>query len=144
MSRLVRTCALLSIAASAIAGKLQGQTLTGIVKEDSTERPLAGAEIAIDGSNQPTRSAANGRFVMADVSQGLQRIHVRLLGYRPVDMLVTITAGQTRALDILLVRMPVALDTIAVTGRPTLGVGAGLEAFEERRRLGFGKFVDST
>lgn len=127
-----------------LAGQLNGQSLVGIVREDSTQRPLEGVEIGDDRRSQVTRSSTSGRYLLANLPDGLQRIHVRLLGYRPVDMLVTITAGQTRSMDIVLVRMPVALDTFAVKERSTLGVGAGFEAFDERRRLGFGKFVDST
>ena len=127
-----------------LAGRLSGQSLTGIVREDSTERPLAGVEITDDRRGIVARSSANGRYALPNLSEGLQRIHVRLLGYRPVDMLVRITAGQSKSMDIVLVRMPVALDTVAVKERSTLGVGVGFEAFDERRRLGFGKFVDST
>jgi hypothetical protein len=132
------------IAMLILAERSSGQALSGIVREDSTERPLAGVDIALDRNDRATRSTSTGRYLFSDLPEGLQRIHVRLLGYRPVDMLVTITAGQTKSMDIVLVRMPVALDTVAVTDRSMRGVGAGFEAFEERRRLGFGKFVDST
>jgi hypothetical protein len=57
--------------------------------------------------------------------------------------MVQLVAGEARQTDVVLERIPQMLDTIKVKERP-LVVGIGLAAFEERRRLGFGKFFDST
>jgi len=142
--RLLRIASVALITSTTFAANLRGQALTGTVKEDSTQRALEGAEISLESGNPRTRSAASGRYLLDNLREGRQRIHVRLLGFRPVDMLVSVAAGETKVMDITLVRMPVALDTVATTERSTLGVGVGFEAFDERRRLGFGKFVDST
>jgi hypothetical protein len=43
-----------------------------------------------------------------------------------------------------MVKEPVTLAPITVTEAPKAPRGAGFEAFEERRRFGFGNFIDST
>ncbi|MGH7560296.1 MAG: TonB-dependent receptor plug domain-containing protein [Gemmatimonadales bacterium] len=69
----------------------------------------------------------------------------RLVGYRPLRIRVELRHNDTLQLDAALVRESIQqLVPIEVTGDPARPRGIGREAFEERRRLGFGRFIDST
>ena len=53
--------------------------------------------------------------------------------------------GDTLVVEVLLVRQGIQrLEPLEVAGRVPVPRGIGREAFEERRRMGFGKFIDST
>jgi hypothetical protein len=62
--------------------------MTGYVREDSTGRPISGAEVAI-----------------------------RRVGYLPSGVMVQVTAGELRSKDFSLERSTPTLDTLKVTGR---------------------------
>jgi hypothetical protein len=57
--------------------------------------------------------------------------------------MVEVKDGAIQVRDFALTRSPVNLDTVVTTDRRR-SLGIGLEGFEERRRKGFGKFIDST
>jgi hypothetical protein len=123
----------------------QQATVAGTVRDDSTGRPIAGAEVLIEALGRRTATDPEGRFVLGGVSPGLRLVLVRSVGFHPLSLMITVSLGDTAQRDIRLKPMAVHLDPIVVTGAPPPGPrGIGREAFEERRRLGFGRFIDST
>lgn len=48
--------------------------LTGTVREDSTGRPLADAEVAIEALGRATRTDDAGRFLLVDLPSGLRLV----------------------------------------------------------------------
>lgn len=117
-------------------------TLTGILREDSTARPIASAEISIDALKRSTVTDANGRFVLSDIAAGIRTISIRRLGYRPRTVEVAFLAGEIVDKPFTLTIVPAALDTLRVragSGRVLIGY----EAFYDRRDRGFGKLLDS-
>jgi len=58
------------IAMFILAERSSGQFLSGIVREDSTERPLSGVEIALDRNDRTTRSTSTGRYLLSDLPEG--------------------------------------------------------------------------
>jgi hypothetical protein len=66
------------------------------------------------------------------------------VGYRPLKEWVVVGNTDTVWANVFMVPQMVQLDPITVTAEPRQPRGIGREAFEERRRLGFGKFIDST
>jgi hypothetical protein len=124
---------------------LVGQTvLTGTVREDSTGRPLGGVEVLVTGSNLRTVTNAAGRYSLDGLPKGRRIVLFRSLGYRPTKEWVLLGDMDTVWANASMVPQTVQLDPITVTGEPRQPRGIGREAFEERRRLGFGKFIDST
>jgi hypothetical protein len=118
--------------------------LTGTVREDGTNRLLAGVEVLLEGTKRQTRTDDRGRYVLGELPSGNRVALFRLIGYRPVRVRVILAKADTVRADAMMVPDKVQLDPIVVTGRPDAPRGIGREAFAERRRLGFGKFVDST
>jgi outer membrane receptor protein involved in Fe transport len=80
---------------------------------------LAGAEVRVAGTSIATQTRSNGDYLLPQVPAGTQTLQGRLLGYRPQDVSVTITAGQQTSQDFTLRRDPLQLQTMVVTGTQT-------------------------
>ncbi|MFN2317233.1 MAG: carboxypeptidase regulatory-like domain-containing protein [Gemmatimonadales bacterium] len=118
--------------------------MSGIVREDSSGRPLPGVEVLLDRTAHRALTNTLGRYFLGGVPAGRYSTIFRVVGHLPVRMDVTIVAGDTIRANTTLVRSNVVLEPIEVIGETPRPRGDGLEAFEERRRMGFGKFIDST
>ena len=116
--------------------------LTGIVRQDSTGRPLPGVEVVIEGPPQHTETDDSGRYVLSPLPAGRHVALFRAVGFRPSRIWVGLVPTDTVWADAALVPAVLHLEPIEVKspGR----VLTGLEAIEERKRLGFGRFIDST
>ena len=115
--RLTRSIPLLLLGtflgASAISA--QTRTVTGKVTQVGGEIPVVSALINVEGTTVHAYSNDEGNFTL-EVPAGEQRLLVRIIGYRNVD--ITVAAGQTSVpieleLDLL------NLDEIVVTGQAT-------------------------
>lgn len=120
--------------------------LTGVIRNDSTGAPLAGVEVLINGTSFRTESNAQGRYLLSGLPPGTRAAFFRLVGYLPIREDVLLRFGDTTRVNVLMIPSTVVLSPVIVTGTPERGrgVGMGLEAFEERKKLGFGIFFDST
>ncbi|MEO7456689.1 MAG: carboxypeptidase-like regulatory domain-containing protein [Gemmatimonadaceae bacterium] len=124
------------------AATAHAQSVTGFVR-DSAGRPLSGADVAIEALSRHATTDPNGRYLIADIPAGLRLVRARMLGHAAVANLVKLAAGETKTMDFSLERVPLTLDTVVVKDRKNVA-GIGFAAMEERRKLGFGKFLDST
>lgn len=120
----------------------RGALLVGQVLTDSTRKPIAGVEVVIPSLALATRTNDRGEFRLADIPAGKHQVIARRFGYGPLEATLTFTGSETVDRKIFLTRIAM-LDTMNVTGSATRR-GNGFGAFEERRRLGLGKFIDST
>ncbi len=116
-------------------------TFAGVVVADSTNQPLSGTEVSVADLGLTQRTNAQGQFRFGAVAQGAHRLIVRHVGYGPLDTAVVFGSDARRNERIVLSRIT-TLDSVRVVAKGTT-LGIGLAAFEERRRLGFGKFIDS-
>jgi hypothetical protein len=119
-------------------------TLAGQVRADPSRKPIAGVEVMLEGTDLSTTTDSTGRFVLGGLPPGDQGALFRLIGWRPLRLDVHLKEVDTLIVSPRLVAQGVTLEPIAVTGAPKQPRGVGFEAFEERRNLGFGKFLDST
>jgi hypothetical protein len=126
--------------ASAASGQA---VLAGIVREDSTGRPMSGVEVLVEGTKRQTLTDASGRYLLIDLPTGVRVALFRSIGYRPVRQRIRLVVEDTVLADARLVAEGTVLPPLEVTGRtpPPAGLRGG---FEERRASGFGKFIDST
>lgn len=118
--------AALGVRAAPLAAQATG-TITGEVIEAVTQRPLAGAQVFIPGSQSGTLTNADGRFLIPGVQAGPVTVRVQLIGYGTAEREITVRAGQTAQIDFELRQSAISLDEIVVTG-------AGVAT--ERRKLG--------
>lgn len=136
---------LLLFALAATPGSLYAQSgLAGTIRDDSLRAPLGGVEVLVEGTTRHAVTDATGRFELSGLSSGRHIVLFRLPGFRPLRATIQLPPGAITRIDTTMVREAVqTLDSITVTGRVTKGVGLGREAFEERRAMGFGRFIDS-
>ncbi len=91
----------------------QGVTLTGQVVADRTLRPIAGAQVQVQGTELGTLTDQRGRFLLRNVPSGTVTLQVVRLGYRTTTVEVQASASPVE------IRMPeeaIALDEVVVTG----------------------------
>jgi hypothetical protein len=114
--------------------------LRGVVR-DTSGRALAGAQVLLDGSKYQARTDSGGGYSIS-ADPGSHTVLFRQLGYEPQEKRTRLVRGEVVVVNATLVRSEAPeLDTVTVRGARPRGVGR--EAFEERRALGLGKFVDS-
>jgi TonB-linked SusC/RagA family outer membrane protein len=107
-----------ALLASAFLGVLPLEALAqnqigGTVVDATTNQPLAGAQVSIQGTSQGALSQANGRFLLLNVAQSTVTLEVVMLGY------VTWTGQVDRGrvdVDVRLEPRALELDAIVVTG----------------------------
>ena len=112
----------------------QRAVLTGVVI-DSAGGPVVGAEVLIPSLSRVVRTGDAGRFHIRDIPAGTHEVHVRSVGRSPV-----VVELKFFALDSVDRRFELRRLTVLDTSR-TIGVGNWRRTFDERRRVGLGKFV---
>lgn len=115
--------------------------LQGVVREDSTARPLEGIEVLVTGTPHRATTNASGRYLLEGLPAGLYQVIFRGVGHLPERIDVRLVDGETTRANAMLVRSEVVLDPIEVTGEILTGLAG--RGFEERRRMGVGRFYDS-
>lgn len=105
-------------------------------------RPLANAIVALSATGLDTRTDSAGRFLLAATPTGTWTLAVQALGYAPRQQPVDLLPNDTVAQVVALVRAQV-MDTVRVRANAMARtvLGRNLAAFEERRKIGFGKFL---
>lgn len=113
----------------------------GTVQTDDG-RPLANAVVMLTAAGLDTRTDSAGRFVLAATPTGTWTLDVRALGYAPWQQPVDLVPGDTVAQVVAMARAEV-MDTVRVRANAILrtALGRNLAAFEERQRMGIGRFV---
>ena len=90
----------------------QAGTIAGAVV-GTTNQPVAGAVVRVEGSNSVSTTDETGRFRIAGLSGAQVTIEVRRIGYRPERR--TVNVGDTD-IRIALTEQSVILDEVVVTG----------------------------
>ncbi|MGV3707455.1 MAG: carboxypeptidase-like regulatory domain-containing protein [Gemmatimonas sp.] len=116
----------------------QNGTLKGAVLADSTEKPLANAEIAFPQLNISARSDSSGNFTVTNIKPGRQKLIIRVLGYQAYETWLVVNPGQTFEADFLLTRAT-ALDEVKV--RAEAGRRSVREMEFEENRKHTGRFI---
>lgn len=112
--------------------RAQTASLAGSVLTDSTELPVAGAEVAIPALKLSVRSDAAGKYRLTGIRAGQYTVTVRLVGYNSFSADMKFFAGEMRGADFLLV--PGTTQLAAVDVKATKS--PRLAEFEERRGKG--------
>ncbi len=118
LRRLLRPALLTLVLPAALAAQ-QATVITGTVRTRTSE-PVRGAYVALPALNiaTVTNDAGFYRLVVPAsrlTGAGPQTIHVQSIGYRPVDMPITLQAGDMRQ-DVSMTEEAVQLQQVVVTG----------------------------
>lgn len=115
--------------------------LSGTVHEDTSKSGLAGVEVVIQALDRKATTDSAGRFVLGGLAHGAHVVLVRAIGYRPIVLRAYLVTNDTLEVELRITKAPVQLAPLEVTAT---AIPPGLDAFEERRLDGFGKFIDWT
>ena len=94
----------------------QTGTVSGLVTEAGSGRPLASAQVYIEGTALGTLTNSSGRYLFVTAPVGEHTVIAELVGYRAGSQTVTVAAGQAVTVDFGLTVTAIQLDQIVVTG----------------------------
>ncbi len=109
----------LAIAAAACfpgAAAAQQGTVTGVVRDAGSQRPLDAVQVYIPGTGIGTLTNSSGRYLLSNVPAGEQTIQAERVGYATATQQVQVAAGQTATADLALRTSAIELNQIVVTG----------------------------
>lgn len=130
----------MSTVASAQAGPGKG-IVRGTVLHDSLNTPVANAEVRLAPAGLSVRTDSLGAFSFTKVPTGAQRLSVKAVGFAAVEAMLTIPSAGLDSVEVGLTPTVTTLEKVDVT---TKAVPRYLEDFESRRKMGIGRFLDST
>jgi hypothetical protein len=121
-------------------GRAALSTIDGVVS-DTNLVPLRGAFVTILGTRIRVGTGPNGRFRIVDVPSGHYMVIVRRAGFHPTSGAIEVLPQDTLRLAYTLEQSAASLDAVVVTEKAA--VSARMRDFEQRRKLGFGEFLDA-
>jgi hypothetical protein len=105
--------------------------LSGMVRDEETGAPIAGAVVALPDLDRTTLADAGGRYLLPGVPAGPQHVAVRFLGYSPRTIHVLVPASGRLEVGLALRAAPLRLRTIEVS--PPLAI----QGFDIERTAGY-------
>ena len=100
-------------------GQGERGSIAGNVK-DSTNAVLTGALIQTQQKGPSAVSDAQGQFLIPNVPPGSYTLMISYVGFKPLESLVTVNAGQTAHLDVVL-QVEMKNEVVTVTGDRSRG-----------------------
>ncbi|HEX4681528.1 MAG TPA: carboxypeptidase-like regulatory domain-containing protein, partial [Gemmatimonadaceae bacterium] len=105
--------------------------IAGRVVDAANAEPRGGAAVSVVGTTRGAIADERGRYVIANVVAGAVTLRVRLLGYKPIERGVTVSARDTTRVDFSLETEAAVLGAIRSEARPV-----ERDAFESRPGVG--------
>lgn len=99
-----------------------GSDIHGVVLDD-VDRPLAAVSIRLPGLGRTELSHEDGSFHLERVPAGEHVILFERIGYRTLTLTVTMRAGETERLDVVMEPSALGLQGFVITGAPTARAG---------------------
>jgi hypothetical protein len=112
--------------------------LTGIIRARESGRPVAGAQVTVDGTGLTSVTGDDGVFRLSSLPLGTQVISARKVGFMPSDRPIDILADGSGRAEVSLDRLRAVLDTVKTVARRVYSLS--FEGFAERRLRGSGYF----
>ena len=91
-------------------------TLSGILTDAASGRPLEAGQVFIEGTGLGGLSNASGRYLILNVPAGTHTLRAQLLGYAEMEQTVTVTDGESTIANFALSQQALSLDEVVVTG----------------------------
>ena len=126
-----------ALAVVAVLGsRLVAADITGVVREETTGDPIAGALVSLDDLGRSAVTGDDGRYRLAEVPPGPQHLSVRLLGFQSRSLHVLVPADGALQVDLVLKTDPIEVEAVVVRSRiPIRGVEAEGADLDPTRRL---------
>lgn len=94
----------------------QTGTVSGVVTNAATRRPLTGVQVHVPGSGIGTLTGQNGRYQLNNVPAGEVALVAEMVGYGRESRTVTVSAGGSATVDFEISERAITLGEIVVTG----------------------------
>jgi hypothetical protein len=122
--------------AAVLGSRLVATEITGVVREESTGEPIAGAVVSLDDLGKSAITAEDGSYRLAEVPPGPQHLSVWLLGFQSRSLHVLVPAAGALRVDLVLRTDPIEVDAVVVRSRiPIRGVDVEGPDLDPIRRL---------
>jgi hypothetical protein len=120
------------------SGRVSAQTmLSGRVV--SGGRPVARAEIRLEAQQLKAETSDSGVWRLFVPNRGLVELSVRAIGFQPAARRLVLAGNDTINVEFSLDPTAQRLDSVSVEA-PAAEVLGKMQGFEQRRRMGFGRF----
>ncbi len=122
-SQLRSLLASLAVAALAAAPAYAQQgvgVVTGTVTDAAQGRPVADAQVVLEGTRLGARTTADGQYRIGAAPAGAATIRVVRIGYQGITRSVTVTAGGTATANFALAAAPAVLSQEIITAAGTV------------------------
>jgi hypothetical protein len=101
-------------------------------------RPI-NARVEVWGTGVQGSASENGTFALSGLPGGTQSLEVRAIGYEPKRIAVDLSAKRPAAVDVVLDKQVVALNSVVVRDKGSRAE-RDFTGFLERKKRGFGRF----
>jgi len=128
-----------AIASGQATGTPTGSAVFSGTVLDSLKHPLPNAEVSVPGLSLTRTTDDGGSFRITGIPAGTHRVMVRRIGFGQLDTSITFADDHTVQVRITLGSV-VRLDSVVVTER-NRAADLVMQAFEESRAKGFGRFI---
>jgi len=91
-------------------------TVRGQVTDASTQRPLAGAQISLVGTQRGGLANSSGQYLILNVPVGTYTVQAEIIGFGQQTMDVTVSAGEVAVANFALSQQAIDLEELVVTG----------------------------
>ena len=134
---------LVRLKAAETSAAQHGRVVGSVVDAQSRE-PVEGAVIGVAGEGFESLTGADGQFVLTNVPEGVQVLHLRHLAYGTQQASVDVRAGAATSVLVEVSRQPIELEPLAVTIEGVRDIGLEIRGFYERQewneKLGIGHY----
>ncbi|MBU6367553.1 MAG: carboxypeptidase regulatory-like domain-containing protein [Gemmatimonadetes bacterium] len=123
-----------------VGAQLRGAArLRGVVR-DAQGKPMPSARVEVVGSGQGGATTTTGQFALQGLPAGSYMLEARALGFEPMRVPVDLVLTREASVEVTMAAATPKLDTLRVRGNADLW--AVPPEFEQRRKSGFGRFID--
>jgi outer membrane receptor protein involved in Fe transport len=91
-------------------------TIVGRVTDKTTGSPIAGATVAVEGTERAVMTKGQGQFHITGLAAGTYQLRARYIGYTPLVASALVTADAESTVEFALERSAQQLDQVVVTG----------------------------
>lgn len=134
----LRTLALVLLAAPPAAAQRPAGAIAGTVR-DSSGAPLVNVTVVVAARAAQTRTDSAGVFRFAALEPGKVEVEFRRLGFEETTRQVSIAAGRSTDVSVVLVAIPQELAAMII--KEEARAREALRDFYDRREAGFGHFI---
>ena len=102
--------------AGSLGAQAQTATITGRVVDSTTQQPLGGVTVLVDGTQRGTVTSSDGTFRLSGAPTGTLNLRARRIGYNVQVRPIAVGAGATATIQFSLVPAASVLEGVVVTG----------------------------